>query len=213
MLANLIIAALSVSTIFIVVFFLAISFIYKNAEKKRLKIRNTFIFEAVPSFKNKDAIVNGVLLFSLAVILFTFIFYVSQNIHVFSVSLLIITVIAVFCLATIPFIGLDKLREHLYLSLGALVAILAIFGVEAYFGFRSYSLYLRDYDLVGAIISSVFALLCLIVIFNPKLLDLKNTQNEAGEYVRKNFILLAFTEWMMYPAIVLSLLPLLFFVL
>ena len=96
MLANLIIAALSVSALFIVVFFLAISFIYKNTEKKRLKIRNTFIFEAAPSFKNKDAIVNGALLFSLTVILFTFIFYVSQNINVFSVSSLIIIVIALF---------------------------------------------------------------------------------------------------------------------
>lgn len=209
MLNNLILTCLIVTILFQGTFFLSLGLIYQSIEKKALNIRNTFVFETAPSFKEKNSFINYIFLFAVVVNLFPFIFYLSKTANIYTISMAISSTLAMFCLASIPFISINKLREHLYLDLGALVSLLALFGFEAFYSFNvyKYSEYTYNYALASMIISIFFALVILVAIFNPKLFDFKNVQNEDGTYSRKKFILLAFSEWMMYPLGILSLLP------
>lgn len=209
MINNLILTCLILSILFEVTFFLSLGLIYQSIEKKALRITNTFIFEVTPGFKEKNAFINYIFLFALLVNLFPFIFYLSKTTNIYTICMTIFATLALFCLGCLPFISIDKLREHLYLDLGALVSLLALFGFEAFYSFNvyKYSEYTYNYALAALIISIFFVLVLLISILNPKLFDLKNVQNEDGTYSRKRFIFLAFIEWMMYPLGILSLLP------
>ena len=204
---SVILASIIVAFLFDATFFLSLALIHQSNTKKLLNICNTFIFEETPGFKEKNTYLNYLHFFAVMVWLFPFIFYAANNVNSYPISLMIIAVLAAFCLATLPFIPLNKLREHFYLDLGALVTLLALFGLEAFYCYRVYDVYLNGKGLAGMIVAiSVIALL-LVPIFNPKLFDLKNNKNEDGTYSRKNFIFLAFTEWMLYPIALISLLP------
>ena len=207
---NVILASLILAFLFEGTFFLSLAMIYQSNEKKALRILNTFPFEVTPGFKEKNSFINYLLIFSILVNLFPFIFYASQNINSYTVSIMVLFVLSSFCLASLPFISLEKLREHFYLDLGAFVTLLAVVGLEAFYCYHLYDVYLMDYALIGMIISIVLAVLVLIPVFNPKLFELKNRQNEDGTYSRKKFIFLAFSEWMLYPIALLSLFPLFF---
>lgn len=209
MLNNLILTCLIVTILFQGTFFLSLALIYQSIEKKALNIRNTFIFESAPGFKEKNSFINYLFLFALVVNLFPFIFYLSKTTNSYTISIAIFATLAMFCLASLPFISINKLREHLYLDLGALVSLLALFGFEAFYSFNvyKYSEYTYNYALAAMIISIFFALILLVSILNPKLFDFKNVQNEDGTYSRKKFIFLAFVEWILYPLGILSLLP------
>lgn len=209
MLNNLILTCLIVTILFQGTFFLSLALIYQSIEKKALNIRNTFIFESAPGFKEKNSFINYLFLFALIVNLFPFIFYLSKTTNSYTISIAIFATLAMFCLASLPFISINKLREHLYLDLGALVSLLALFGFEAFYSFNvyKYSEYTYNYALAAMIISIFFALILLVSILNPKLFDFKNVQNEDGTYSRKKFIFLAFVEWILYPLGILSLLP------
>lgn len=210
MINNLILTCLILSILFEITFFLSLGLIYQSIEKKALRITNTFIFEVTPGFKEKKSFISYIFLFALLVNLFPFIFYLSKAVNAYTVSMAVLSTLAIFCLSCIPFISINKLREHLYLDLGALVSLLALFGFEAFYSFNiyKYSEYTYNYALASMIISIVLALFILVAILNPKLFDFKNEQNEDGTYSRKKFIALAFVEWMMYPLGILSLLPL-----
>ena len=210
MINNLILTCLILSILFEVTFFLSLGLIYQSIEKKALRITNIFIFEVTPGFKEKKSFINYIFLFALLVNLFPFIFYLSKTVNAYTVSMAVFSTLAIFCLASIPFISINKLREHLYLDLGVLVSLLALFGFEAFYSFNiyKYSEYTYNYALASMIISIVLALFILVAILNPKLFDFKNEQNEDGTYSRKKFITLAFVEWMIYPLGILSLLPL-----
>ena len=54
------------------------------------------------------------------------------------------------------------------------------------------------------IIALVLLVFTLLMIFNPKLSDLKNELDEkTGTYKRKKVIWLALTEWLLYPLSIL----------
>ena len=114
-----------------------------------------------------------------------------------------------FCLCAVPFIPLNKLREHFYLALGGLVTLLFLFIMEGYYCFSLYRLYKDNNQLIAMIVAFTLALIVLVDLLNPKLFDLKNKKNDQGEMVRKRFILLAFSEWMLYPLSILAILPML----
>lgn len=202
-----ILTAIIVSFLFEGAFYLTLGMIYQSIEKKRFNILNTFIFETTPRFKEKNSAINYLFLFAMLVNLFPFIFYAARNLNSYSVSIMILSVLSLFCLACIPFIPFNKLREHFYLDLGAIVTTLAVFGLEAFYCYYLYHNFLNNFALAGMIIAIVFAALLLIAIFNPKLFDLTNKQNEDGTYSRKKFIFLAFTEWMIYLFMLVSLVP------
>ena len=206
---KLIFIAIGIAILFEGSFFFALSLIYRQREKKYLKFTNTFLFEVVPSFKEKSGIANYLLLFGIVISIFPYIYYVAYNVNTFAMTIAIISILMAFCLVCLPFISLNKLREHYYLALGGLVTLMALLIIEGYYCYRLYRLYLDNMQLVGMIVAFSLALFTLIAIFNPKLFDLKNTQNEAGEYVRKKFIFLSFVEWMLYPFSILALVPLL----
>lgn len=209
MINNLVITALIVCFLFESTFFLSLGLIYNSIEKKNLRILNTFIFETTPSFKEKNGVLNYFLFFSLLVNAFPFIFYASRNINVYSVSMMILAVLTIFCLATLPFVSLNKLKEHFYLFFGALLCMLALSGVEAFYSYYLYKTYLDNYALASMIVSIVLAFILLLIVFNPKLFDLQNKKNDDGSFSRKRFIFLAFSEWLLYPGMILSLVPIL----
>ena len=106
---------------------------------------------------------------------------------------------------------MEKLREHLYFDVSSIALLLGLFIVESYYSYSLYRLYQNDYQLVAMIIALVLLVFTLLMIFNPKLFDLKNELDEkTGTYKRKKVIWLALTEWLLYPLSILSLVPLLF---
>ena len=207
--SNLLLVAIIVSLLFEGFFFVAISFIHKANEKKRIRIFNTFIYEVSPSFKEKHTYLNFLLFFGVVVSVAPYIYYLFYHVHTFSVTLVIISTIMAFCLCAIPFIPLNKLKEHFYLSLGGMLALFVLFAMEGYFCITLYRLYLDTNQLIAMIVAFVFALIILINFFNPKLFDLKNKRNEKGEIERNKFILLAFSEWMLYPLSIVAIVPIL----
>lgn len=209
MIINLISVSLIISFVLLALVFLFISLIYKKKEKKILKITNTFIFEVMPSFKSKESILNYVLLFSLLLVIFPFIFYGSTRFNSYIMTMVVISTLAAFCLASLPFISLAKLKEHLYLSIGALVSVFALLASEGYYLINLFRLYDDIFYLIGGIVAFSLSLIILIMIFNPKLFVLKNDLDESGNPIRKKFIPLAFSEWMLYIFYILSLVPLL----
>ena len=186
-----------------------IQFLYKAKNKKVARIANTFLYEITPKFYEKTSFINYILIFGVLVLLFPFIYLLIERVNTYSVTLFIIETILIFCLICIPFIGLDKLREHLFLDLGAIVASLALTGMESFYTFQLYRLYRDNYQLAAMIVSLVLFVFVLALIINPKLFDLKNDMDEQGNPSRKKIIYLALSEWLLYPIAILSLIPLL----
>ena len=87
--------------------------------------------------------------------------------------------------------------------------MLALSGVEAFYSYYLYKTYLDNYALASMIVSIVLAFILLLIVFNPKLFDLQNKKNDDGSFSRKKFIFLAFSEWLLYPGMILSLVPIL----
>ena len=209
MVAQFILLALLISFIFEGTYFFFLQYLQKAKNKKTARIANTFLFEITPKFSEKTSFVNYVLLFGVAVSLFPFIYYLTENVQTYSVTIMIIAVLLIFSLACIPFIGLDKLREHLMLDVFALVLLIGLSAMEAFYSFQLYRLYLDEYQLASAIVSLVLLVFVLVLIINPKLFDLNNEMDESGNPRRKKIIYLALTEWLLYPISILTLIPLL----
>ena len=201
--------AIGVSLIFEFSYFFFVQYIQKIRNKKLARIANTFLYEITPRFNEKESFINYVLLFGIIVSLFPFIYYIVYTRNTYSVTVMIIAIALMFTLAAVPFIGLDKLREHLFLDVVALVLLIALFGMEAFYGFQMYRLYLDTYALVAMIVALVLFAFSLVMIINPKLFDLKNDIDEQGSPSRKKIIFLALSEWLFYPLSILSLVPLL----
>ena len=201
--------AIGISFLFEFSYFFFVQYIQKNKNKKLARIANTFLYEVTPRFHEKTSFINYVLLFGIIVSLFPFIYYIVYTCNTYSVTVMVIAAILMFVLATIPFIGLDKLREHLFLDILALILLIALFGMEAFYSFQMYRLYLDDFALAAMIVALVLFAFALVMIINPKLFDLKNDMDEEGNPTRKKVIFLALSEWLFYPLSILSLVPLL----
>lgn len=185
----LIFTSLFLSLFFYISYLFFVQYIYKVKEKKLFNLRNTFLYEVTPKFYEKTSFINYVLLFGVGFNFFPFIYYVVYNLETYSVTLLIIGLILLFVLCLIPFIGLDKLREHLYFDVSSIALLLGLFIVESYYSYSLYRLYQNDYQLVAMIIALVLLVFTLLMIFNPKLFDLKNELDEkTGTYKRKKVI-------------------------
>ena len=200
---------IGVSFLFEFSYFFFVQYIQKIRNKKLARIANTFLYEITPRFNEKTSFINYVLLFGIIVSLFPFIYYIVFTLNTYSVTVMVIAIVLMFALSIIPFIGLDKLREHLFLDVVALVLLIALFGMEAFYGYQMYRLYLDEYALAAMIVALVFFAFTLAMIVNPKLFDLKNEIDEQGNPSRKKIIFLALSEWMFYPLSILSLVPLL----
>ena len=201
--------AIGISFLFEFSYFFFVQYIQKIRNKKLARIANTFLYEITPRFNEKTSFINYILLFGIIVSLFPFIYYIVYTLNTYSVTVMVIAIVLMFALSIIPFIGLDKLREHLFLDVVALVLLIALFGMEAFYGYQMYRLYLDEYALAAMIVALVFFAFTLAMIVNPKLFDLKNEIDEQGNPSRKKIIFLALSEWMFYPLSILSLVPLL----
>ena len=206
---KLFIIAIAVALLFEGFFFIALSLVYKSIEKKSINIANTFIFEVSPSFKEKNSYLNYLLIFGVLVSISPYIYYLFYHVQTFSMTIMIVSVLMAFCLCTIPFIPLNKLREHFYLSLGGMLTLFILLVMEGYYCFTLYRLYMDNAQLTAMIVAFSLAAIVLVSLFNPKLFDLKNKKNEDGTYERKKFIWLAFSEWMLYPLSIAAIVPML----
>ena len=203
------ILAIGLSFVFETSYLLFIQYIQRIRFKKSARLANTFPFEITPKFNEKTSFINYVFLFGLAVSLFPFIYYLTQNVHSYSISLMILAVLLIVALAIIPFIGLDKLREHLILDVSALILLVSLYAMEALYAHHLYKLSNYNLELAAMIVAIVFAVIVLVLIINPKLFDLKNNVDEQGNPTRKKVIFLAVTEWLLYPLSILTLVPML----
>ena len=191
-------------------YFYFIKYLRKKTDKMKFKITNTFLYEVTPKFYESTKFINGILFFAVTVNLFPFIYYLVYNLSAFTVTIMIIAFLLIFVLSFLPFIGLEKLREHLYLDVAAIMLLGALVGMESYYSFHLYRYYYDNQcQLAAAIIGLVIFVFILVIAFNPKLFDLKNKINDKGEPERKKIVWLAFSEWLLYPLTILSLIPLL----
>ena len=200
--------ALLLSFVFEFTYFFFLQYIQKKRNKKLARITNTFLYEIIPKFNESTVFINCLMLFGVAVSLFPFIYYLAYNIQFYSVTIMIIAIILIFTLCCIPFIGLEKLREHLLLDISSLVLLLGLTGMQAFYGFQLFRLYRSNYDLAASIVALVLFVFVLAMIVNPKLFDLKNDIDEQGNPHRKKVIYLALSEWLLYPFSILALIPL-----
>lgn len=207
---QLVIIAIGVSFIFEISYFFFIQYLFKAKNKKSARIADTFIYELTPKFSEKTSFINYVLLFGVIVVVFPYIYYgIYKYINTYSVTLTILNLLLILDLCIIPFFGLDKLKEHLFADVIALVLFIAVTGIESYYCFYLYRLYDSGYQLAGMIAGLVLFVFSLAMIINPKLFDLKNDMDEEGAPHRKKAIYLALSEWLMYPLLTLSLIPIL----
>ena len=206
--AQFVFLAFILSIVFEGTYFFFLQYLQKANNKKPARIANTFLYEITPKFSKKTSFINYLLLFGVAVSLFPFIYYLAYNVQTYAVTIMIIAVLLIFTLACIPFIGLNKLREHLFLDVCSLILLVGLAGIEGYYSFQLYRLYRDPYQLAALIVSAVLFLFVLIMIINPKLFDLKNDMDEKGNPTRKKVIYLALSEWLLYPLSILTLIPL-----
>ena len=178
-------------------FVISVNALYKSKNRRGINFKNEFPFETVPSFKGEYAYLNIFLLLSLLATISGFILYMVNNINVIPIVLVIVIVIYSFCVVSIPFIPLNRLKEHLYLSLGI---IITDFIVSAFLTYLSYTVakrfeFLKVAPIVAIVISGLLVIKSLIFIFNPKLFDLKYERNDQGELIRPKVVKLAFYQW------------------
>ena len=191
------IALLAASIILLGSYIFAINIIYKKSNNSLYDMRNTFIYEVAPHYKTALFSINFLLYLSLASTLVGVILFASRYIDVLPVFLVIASLIYLVSLGFISQISLNKLKEHLYLSMGSIIGLFASSGLLTYL---SYSL-LRLYDyqnvtlIISLVVSGLILLGALIVILNPKIFNLKMETNEKGETVRPRTITLAYSEW------------------
>ena len=196
------------SLIFLFVFIATTNILYSRENKKMLNMKNTFLFEG-----SSFAATKGFLLVSLAINLVTSIIfashYFSEPYGSLSIFVVVITAVLSFCLAALPFVSFRTFKEHLYLDIGALVTLVALFGIDTYYCYDVFKLYdySNNYALSGLIVSAFLLLIVFAFIFNPHLFDLKmNVRDEGVE--RKKVIVLALLEWTMIFLSTLSSVPL-----
>lgn len=178
-------------------FVISVNTLYKSKNRRGINFKNEFPFETVPSFKGEYAYLNIFLLLSLLATVSGFILYMVNNINVIPIVLVIVIVIYSFCVISIPFIPLNRLKEHLYLSLGI---IITDFIVSAFLTYLSYIIakrfeFLKVAPIVAIVISALLVIKSLIFIFNPKLFNLKYERNDQGELIRPKVVKLAFYQW------------------
>lgn len=206
----LLIASLIASVFSLLIFYFSTNLIYKKYNKKNINVLNTFTFEVTPKLKSKEGSITYILFLFLAFVLFGVISFVSRFVDVLPIIFLVLVVIMLFCLAFLPLLSLNKLKEHLYLNLGAIISFTT---ASAFLTYLSYSM-CKVYDyknvslIIALVVSGLLFLFSLIFIFNPQLFNFRNEINEKGESVRKKYIPLAFSEWMILLSSPLLLIPL-----
>ena len=180
-------------------FVIGVNALYKSKNKRGINFKNEFPFETVPYFKGEYAYLNISLLISLLASISGFILFMLKDIGVISVILSIISVIYSFTIICLPFIPLNRLKEHLYLSLGS---IISDFTISLFLTYLSYVLsrrteYLKVAPIIAIAISGLLVIKSLFFILSPKLFNLKYERNEKDELVRPKVVKLAMYEWIL----------------
>ena len=209
MISYILIGLLSLSVFSIGAFYFAINLLNKRKEKKNIDIRNTFPFEKIPFLKTDNFFINILYFLSLLSIVAGIILFMTYHLGVVTIFIGVISIILLFFVVVIPFVNINKLKEHLYLDIGMVVTHFALSGFLTYL---SYSICkLTDYHNVTAIaslvVSGLIFLFSLCFVANPRLFDLR-MQVKEEDVERPKIIPLAFSEWLLMLSPFLFLVPL-----
>ena len=210
MISYILIGLLGASLFALVAFFFSLSLIYKKKNNKSINLLNTFTFEATPKLKRNEGTSPVLLFVSLGATIVGAIVFASRYMDVLPIVLVVIMTIMSFTTAMLPLLSLNKLKEHLYLNLGSVISFATS---SAFLTYLSYSM-CKAYDyknaslIIAMVISGLLFLFSLFFVFNPQLFNLNNDKNEDGEAMRKKFIPLAFSEWMIIFSSPIFLIPL-----
>ena len=207
MISYILIGLLGAAIFTLVAFYFAASLIYKKKNSRDINLLNTFTFEVV---KSGVGSIVPLLFVSLGATIAGAIVFTSRYTDVLPIVLVVIMTIMGFCTAMLPLLSLNKLKEHLYLNLGAIISFAT---AAAFLTYLSYSM-CKVYDyknislIIAMVVSGLLFLFSLVFVFNPHLFILNNDRNEEGEIVRKKYIPLAFSEWMIIFSSPIFLIPL-----
>ncbi len=193
----LLIALFAVAIFSIVSYFFSINLLYKRRSNKSINYKNEFPFESVPYFKTTGSNLNLLLFLSLTATLAGFALFTVNYFGVIPLLMTIVFTLMGFFIGALPFVSLAKIKEHLYMVVGAIVSDFLISALITYLSYSVSKMY--DYQKISPIIAIVISAILLIksifFILNPKLFNLRYVKNEKDELVRPKFVPLAFYEW------------------
>ncbi len=198
MITYVLIGLLSLSILCVGAFYFAINLLNRKRVNKGIDLRNSFPFEKIPLFKTDYFFINILYFLSILAPTSGVILFMTYHLGVVTIFTGVISVILLFFLAIIPFVTINKLKEHLYLDVGLIVTHFALCGFILYLSYSISKLY--DYQNVTAIIaiviSGIFFIFSLCFVANPRLFDLK-MKVEEEEISRPKVIPLAISEWLL----------------
>ena len=207
MITYLLIGFLFLSSFCVISYFLTLNLLNKRTANKNIDIRNTFTFEVAPKLKSDGQYINTLLLLALLPVLVGFILFTVKYFDILRVVTSILMLLLLFCIGALPFVSISKLKEHLYLNLGSIVLFASSSAFLLYISYYLCKLY--DYKnvslIIAMVISGIIFLTSLVFVFNPRLFDLSNKDEEGN---RKPVIHLALSEWVILFTVPLYLIPL-----
>ena len=184
---------------------------YKKRFKNQYDLRNCFPYELNYESKFADNLFGNLsLLMSMAFSLALFALGLSYfKTNGYLLVVMISGALYTIFVALINFIPLKFLKTHLVF---AILLFLAAFLTPGSAGLTSFNIYQQTQNVYPIVIMSICAVVALFVfglIMNPKLsLNIKMnvaTDEKGNEYyVRPQFIVIAFTEWMLVCGLIVS---------
>ena len=209
MISYILIGLLSLSIFSLGAFYFAINLLNKRKEKKNIDIRNTFPFEKVPFLKTDNFFINILYFLSILAIVTGIILFMTYYLGVVTIFIGVISIILLFFLVTIPFVSINKLKEHLYLDVGLVVTYFALSGFITYLSYSICKLtyYHNATAIASLVVSALIFLFSLCFVANPRLFDLR-MQVKEDDVERPKIIPLAFSEWLLMLSGSLFLVPL-----
>ena len=193
------------SSILLFIVFIAISFInYKKKENEVYLVRNHFPYELFKKNNDLNVLVNVIMMLSFLLTGANFILFA---VNFYDVSTLLSALMAVaVCLSFIMLfiIPLSKFREHCSLMIMVMTFSAILNGFLIYKEVRLLKI-IDDYLLLlPIIINSISGAFALIAIFHPGLFKFNMERDAEGNMIRPKFFLLAFSEWVLMGAMLLS---------
>lgn len=188
---------------------------YKKRYKMDYRIRNYFPYELNYRMLFKDNMMGNIMLILASILyLACYIIALFNRMTDFYYAIFAVGTIATFIPIALIFTPLERTRQHmLFVTLSFAFSFLnvGLIAVESYRIFNSginFALGLTSF-----IISIIIGLFIFVLILNPKLSSwgkMDQVTNDDGtiSYARPKFFVLAFSEWMIIIANLLTLIPL-----
>lgn len=190
---------------------------HKNHFNVRYDFRNYYPYELNYEMRFKENIVGNSLLFlSVLGSLATFITGLFLKQDAFSMVISIVGMLTAFAPLLLVFIPLSKGKAHIVAVCISFMLVFISNGVLAIGSYRYFNRVNLAYGLVSFIISALICLFVFVMIMNPKLTKwstmIEKKQDDGTiVYERPKYFVLAFSEWLLIFANLLTLLSYFFY--